>query len=95
VHSDQLITEDDVLLETLSTSERRHHEFSSPMLQANDPDLSLFKSGVYEQEHRLILDTMKACANRRKEVAEKLGISARTLRYKLARMRESGIQLPA
>ncbi|MBY0420078.1 MAG: hypothetical protein K2W88_18655, partial [Pararheinheimera sp.] len=27
--------------------------------------------------------------------AERLGISARTLRYKLARMRESGIQLPA
>jgi len=62
---------------------------------AADPDISLFKSGVYEQEHKIILETMKACANSRKEVAERLGISARTLRYKLARMRESGIQLPA
>ena len=62
---------------------------------SQDPDLSVFKSEVYEQEHRIILETMRACANRRKDVAEKLGISARTLRYKLARMRESGIQLPA
>ncbi|MDP5207533.1 hypothetical protein ORI99_10890, partial [Alishewanella sp. SMS9] len=31
----------------------------------------------------------------RKDVAEKLGISDRTLRYKLARMRESGIDIPA
>jgi two-component system response regulator FlrC len=65
-----------------------------PSLVVQDPELSIFKSGVYEQEHRLILETMKACQNRRKDVAERLGISARTLRYKLARMRESGIQLP-
>ena len=62
---------------------------------ASEQDVSLFKSEIYEQEHRIILETMRACANSRKEVAERLGISARTLRYKLARMRESGIQLPA
>lgn len=62
---------------------------------ATDPDLSLFKSEVYEQEHRIILETLRACAFSRKDVAEKLGISARTLRYKLARMRESGIEIPA
>lgn len=33
--------------------------------------------------------------NSRKEVAEKLGISPRTLRYKLARMRDAGVALPA
>ena len=60
-----------------------------------DSDLSLFKSEVYEQEHRIILETLRACAFSRKEVAERLGISARTLRYKLARMRESGIEIPA
>ncbi|WP_416305781.1 sigma-54-dependent transcriptional regulator [Neptunicella sp. SCSIO 80796] len=47
------------------------------------------------QEHQIILDTLNACNGRRKEVAEKLGISPRTLRYKLARMRDVGIQLPA
>lgn len=87
VHADAVITEDDILLEPGSTAGHR----VEPVLVSNDPELSVFKSGVYEQEHRLILETMKACANRRKDVAEKLGISARTLRYKLARMRESGI----
>jgi two-component system response regulator FlrC len=67
----------------------------APLAQAGELDVSVFKSEIYEQEHRIILETMRACANSRKEVAERLGISARTLRYKLARMRESGIQLPA
>ena len=54
-----------------------------------------FKHSVHQQEHRIILATMQECANRRSEVARKLGISDRTLRYKLARMRESGISIPA
>jgi two-component system response regulator FlrC len=59
-----------------------------------DSDCSRFKAEIYEQEHRLILETLKACAYSRKEVAQRLGISARTLRYKLARMRDSGIAIP-
>ena len=47
------------------------------------------------QEHQIILDTLHACHGSRKAVAERLGISPRTLRYKLARMRDSGIQIPA
>lgn len=47
------------------------------------------------QEHVIILETLSQCRGSRKLVAEKLGISARTLRYKMARMREMGIQLPA
>ncbi|MBT1443050.1 sigma-54 dependent transcriptional regulator [Shewanella sp. JM162201] len=47
------------------------------------------------QEHVIILETLNQCQGSRKLVAEKLGISARTLRYKMARMREMGIQLPA
>jgi two-component system response regulator FlrC len=90
VHSDGVVTEDDILLENSHLQTIK----PEPVMISADPELSVFKSGVYEQEHRIILETMKACANRRKEVAEKLGISARTLRYKLARMRESGIALP-
>ena len=48
-----------------------------------------------QQEHQIILDMLNACNGRRKDVAEKLGISPRTLRYKLAKMRDVGIQLPA
>ncbi|MEM7419047.1 sigma-54-dependent transcriptional regulator [Alteromonas sp. McT4-15] len=47
------------------------------------------------QEHQIILDTLVSCNGKRKDVAEKLGISPRTLRYKLARMREDGIDVPA
>ncbi|RXJ72913.1 sigma-54-dependent Fis family transcriptional regulator [Veronia nyctiphanis] len=47
-----------------------------------------------EQEFAIILDALKACEGRRKDVAEKLGISPRTLRYKLAKMRDAGIELP-
>lgn len=90
VHNDNLISDEDIMLENSPLSLNR----PEPVAVSIDPELSVFKSGVYEQEHRIILETMRACANRRKEVAEKLGISARTLRYKLARMRESGIALP-
>ncbi|WP_234004676.1 helix-turn-helix domain-containing protein [Pseudoalteromonas sp. T1lg24] len=38
---------------------------------------------------------LRACDGKRKDVAERLGMSPRTLRYKLAKMREMGIELPA
>ncbi|WMC11366.1 sigma-54 dependent transcriptional regulator [Oceanimonas pelagia] len=47
------------------------------------------------QEHRIILQALHNSGGSRREVAERLGISPRTLRYKLARMREAGIKVPA
>ncbi|KXF81301.1 sigma-54-dependent transcriptional regulator [Enterovibrio coralii] len=47
-----------------------------------------------EQEFAIILETIRACEGRRKDVAERLGISPRTLRYKLAKMRDAGIDIP-
>ncbi len=47
-----------------------------------------------QQEWNLILSAIKAAKGSRKMTAEKLGISQRTLRYKLARMRDAGIQVP-
>lgn len=47
-----------------------------------------------DQEYAIILETLIACNGRRKEMAEKLGISPRTLRYKLAKMRDAGIDIP-
>jgi len=44
-------------------------------------------------EYELILDTLRRSGNSRERVAERLGISPRTLRYKLARMRAAGIGL--
>ncbi|MBU2897338.1 sigma-54-dependent transcriptional regulator [Vibrio hepatarius] len=47
-----------------------------------------------EQEYAIILDTLAECNGRRKDMADKLGISPRTLRYKLAKMRDAGIDIP-
>lgn len=46
------------------------------------------------RERRLILEALQAGRGSRKFAAERLGISPRTLRYKLARMREAGIDIP-
>jgi two-component system response regulator FlrC len=47
------------------------------------------------REQRLIVDALKAGNGSRKAAAEKLGISPRTLRYKLARLREEGVVIPS
>jgi len=47
------------------------------------------------REFELILDALRTDNGSRKAAAERLGISPRTLRYKLARMREQGIAIPA
>ena len=47
------------------------------------------------REFELILDALRVDKGSRKAAAERLGISPRTLRYKLARMREQGIAVPA
>lgn len=46
------------------------------------------------RERELILDALRAVDGNRKKACERLGISARTLRYKLAKFREEGIALP-
>ena len=47
-----------------------------------------------QREWNLILGAIKSAKGSRKMTAEKLGISERTLRYKLARMRDAGIAVP-
>ncbi len=56
-----------------------------------EPDL---QQGLRDTEFQLIVDALRAHGGKRSAVAESLGISPRTLRYKLARMREDGIAIP-
>ncbi|MEL7187728.1 MAG: sigma-54 dependent transcriptional regulator [Pseudomonadota bacterium] len=56
-----------------------------------DNDLS---EGLRNHEFQLIVDALKAHNGKRAAVAETLGISARSLRYKLARMRAAGVAIP-
>lgn len=45
-------------------------------------------------EDQMIIDALQAGGGNRKYAAERLGISSRTLRYKIARLRESGVAIP-
>jgi two-component system response regulator FlrC len=46
-------------------------------------------------ERELILDALRGGDTTRRAVAERLGISPRTLRHKLARLREAGVTVPS
>ena len=50
-------------------------------------------SDLRRHEFQMILDALRAERGRRKEAAERLGISPRTLRYKLAQMRDAGLDV--
>jgi two-component system response regulator FlrC len=50
---------------------------------------------VRQREFRIIIETLRKERGRRNRAAEQLGISPRTLRYKLAQMRDAGIDLDA
>ncbi|WPC74852.1 sigma-54-dependent transcriptional regulator [Vibrio porteresiae] len=83
------------------------HSVAPSVKPVADPELSRAFSGetlsagstglgdeLRDQEFAIIMDTLVECQGRRKEMAEKLGISPRTLRYKLAKMRDAGIDIP-
>lgn len=62
-------------------------------------DLTVEQGGLGDDmrrhEFQMIIDTLRAERGRRKEAAERLGISPRTLRYKLAQMRDAGLDVEA
>lgn len=57
-------------------------------------DSGQLQNDLRDRETQVILDTLKSFNGSRKKTAEKLGISPRTLRYKLARLRDSGAAIP-
>ena len=75
---------------------------SEPGRAINEPSLedgAVESSGLGDDmrrhEYQMIIDTLRAERGRRKEAAERLGISPRTLRYKLAQMRDAGLDVEA
>jgi len=57
-------------------------------------ELNSLGDGVRSAEEKIILQFLKDARGNRKATAEKLGISPRTLRYKIARMKEAGVLVP-
>ena len=56
-------------------------------------DARNLQSAMDANEFRVIAETLRNCRTR-KEAASALGISERTLRYKMARMKERGVEVP-
>jgi len=87
LHTNHLIDAGDLLIENFDTALVVEPEKVTSSEDKLGSELKL-------QEHQIILDTLQACDGSRKDVAERLGISPRTLRYKIAKMRDSGIEIP-
>ena len=65
-------------------------------LQSTQPetDSGALNNDLKSREYELILKALRKDHGSRKKAAEQLGISPRTLRYKLAKMREYGMEIP-
>ena len=62
--------------------------------EENLEDAGKLHSDLRDRETEVIIETLRGFKGSRKKTAEKLGISPRTLRYKLARLRETGAPVP-
>jgi len=81
--------------QTLNENEAVVQASVEPAMQEAPAEPAPLGKGLKDQEQKIILEALQSCAGKRKDVAELLGISPRTLRYKLARMKDQGIALPA
>jgi len=88
--SSNIIREKDIHIENAAT------DFSLPSMTSIQPKIQEADlcNDLKSREQNLIISALRA-RNSRKEVAERLGISSRTLRYKLAKMRDAGVAIPA
>nr|WP_024307699.1 sigma-54-dependent response regulator transcription factor FleR [Pseudomonas sp. P818] len=68
---------------------------AQPVEPAGAADSGALGEDLRRREFQVIIDTLRAERGRRKEAAERLGISPRTLRYKLAQMRDAGMDVEA
>ena len=68
---------------------------SPPGAKAVNSTGSVLEDRLRSTEWELIVEALEAGNGSRKAAAARLGISPRTLRYKVARLREVGLELPA
>jgi two-component system response regulator FlrC len=94
MRSGDVIDIDDIQFEQVDRSNTSLSDFPVMSPLATDTVASGLNKNMKSHEKELIISALRA-KNSRKEVAEKLGISPRTLRYKLAKLRDAGVALPA
>jgi len=69
-------------------------ETESYSLDMDPGEQSSLNDNLRSREEQIILDALRDGNGSRKNAAEKLGISQRTLRYKIARLRDAGVAIP-
>ncbi|WP_394169510.1 sigma-54-dependent transcriptional regulator [Saccharospirillum alexandrii] len=77
-------------------SEAMSNSIAEHASESDEPEAAVHESMQVDLKHRefeIILDALRVTQGRKNRAADKLGISARTLRYKLARMREIGMDV--
>lgn len=77
------LIEPDIILFEVTQTPQSAHAFSDDTLE----------NKMVDKENALILQVLKECDGHREQSAHKLGISTRTLRYKISRMKKMGIQV--
>jgi len=92
------ITEQHLIFEGMDNAADLLESTPQIALESNDlecDDLApSLGSGLRSAEEKIILNTLIELQGSRKLTAEKLGISPRTLRYKIARMKDEGVIIP-
>jgi len=89
LHVDNFIQITDIHLEEVG--ETLSGDRSQPIADGNQKNLG---QKIRNHEFQVILDALDQNNGNRSEVSKLLGISPRTLRYKLAKMRDAGIDIP-
>jgi two-component system response regulator FlrC len=84
-----------VILPSAAARERWGQEPSGASSVAATAEAGSLSISLSAAECDLILQALRSDNGNRQLAAKRLGISARTLRYKLAKLREAGIEVPA
>jgi len=66
---------------------------ADPILATASPQSAALSESVSATERDLILQALRSDNGNRQAMAKRLGISPRTLRYKLAKLREAGVEV--
>ncbi len=95
IEAADLILDESNLLSLVDSSVIANLDKGESISKKKDTDEPLsLGSGLRSAEDKIILATLKEFQGSRKLTAEKLSISPRTLRYKIARMKEEGLMVP-
>jgi len=83
----------DIRFEQVAVFDNTDRSAISTLSSSAKPAAESLSSDLKAREADIIISALRA-KNSRREVAQKLGISPRTLRYKLAKLRDAGVAIP-